>query len=149
MEFDKLSGSILKALQENARSSFAEIGRKVGLSAPAVAERIQKLEEAKVIRGYHVDIDPQKLGYTLQALIMFESRNGKSSAFAEYITTVSEVTECHRVTGTYCFVFKIAVQSSQHLDKLINSFSEYGEPTTSVILSSPVAPRIFIQNGSR
>jgi Lrp/AsnC family leucine-responsive transcriptional regulator len=143
MELDALSRSILKALQENARASFAEIGRKVGLSAPAVAERIQKLEAAKVIRGYHVDINPDKMGYCIQAMIAFESKNGATPGFAAFVTKVPEVIECHRVTGTYCFIMKIAVENTQHLDRLISTLSPYGECTTSIILSSPVKNRIL------
>jgi len=141
MELDSLSRSILKALQENARASFAEIGRKVGLSAPAVADRVQKLEAANIIRGYHVDINPDKMGYCIQAIIAFESKNGATPGFAKFITKVPEVIECHRVTGTYCFIMKVAVETTQHLDRLISTLSEYGESTTSIILSTPVKTR--------
>ena len=141
MEIDKLNWAILAALQENSRLSFAEIGRLVGLSAPAVAERVQKLEDAGIIKGYGIALDLSKLGYTLQALVSFKAHAGKLPRFLQLLQTMPEIRECYRVTGSECLIMKVAVQQAQDLEQIINLFVEYGEPTTSVILSSPVSPK--------
>jgi Lrp/AsnC family transcriptional regulator, leucine-responsive regulatory protein len=143
MELDKTSWSILACLQENARASFADIGREVGLSAPAVAERMIKLEEAGVIQGYRIDVDYEKIGYALKAFITFTALPGKFMAFLNYIAKKEEVLECHRVTGNYCIFLKVMAQNSGHLQQLLQSMMEYGETTTSVILSSPITHRVL------
>lgn len=143
MELDKLNWSILTVLQENARLPFAEIGRKVGLSAPAVAERVQKLEDAGVIKRYTVALDNAKIGHPLQAIVLFTSSSGKMSTFLKHIEKLQEVQECHRITGNYCLLLKIAVQSPAHLEEVINRFVEFGETITSVILSSPLEHRLL------
>lgn len=141
MEMDKLNWAILTVLQENSRLSFAGIGRQVGLSAPAVAERVQKLEDAGVIKGYGVSLDLSKLGYTLQALISIKAHVGKLPRLLTLLQSMPEIRESYRVTGSECLVMKVAVQQAQDLEEIINLFVEYGEPTTSVILSSPVCSR--------
>lgn len=143
MELDKLHWSILTVLQENARLSFAEIGRMVGLSAPAVAERVQKLEDAGVIRRYTVALDHAKIGLSLQAVVLFTTNSGKLSTFLKHIEKLQEVMECHRITGNYCLLLKIAVKSPAHLEEVINRFVEYGETITSVVLSSPLEHRVL------
>lgn len=145
MELDKLHWNILALLQENARYSFAEIGRKVGLSAPAVAERVQKLEEIGVIKRFGVDLDFGKLGYSLKASILFKAQNGKMQSFLAHISQMPEVYQCDRITGEYCLVMKVIVKHPNDLENIINQFSEYGEPTTSVILSSPVEYKVVKQ----
>ncbi len=143
MELDKTSWSILACLQENARASFADIGREVGLSAPAVAERMTKLEDAGIILGYRIEVDYEKTGYALKAFVTFVAHSGKFNSFLNYIEKLDEVLECHRVTGNCCIFLKIAVKNSGHLQQLLTSMMEYGETTTSVILSSPITHRIF------
>jgi Lrp/AsnC family transcriptional regulator, leucine-responsive regulatory protein len=141
MELDKTSWSILACLQENARASFADIGREVGLSAPAVAERMIKLEESGVIQGYRIDVDYEKTGYALKAFITFSALPGKFIPFLNYIAKKDEVLECHRVTGNSCIFLKVIAQNSGHLQQLLYSMMEYGETTTSIILSSPITHR--------
>lgn len=143
MELDKLNWSILTVLQENARLPFAEIGRKVGLSAPAVAERVQKLEDAGVIKRYTVALDYEKIGTPLQAVVLFTSSSGKMASFLKHIEKLQEVMECHRITGNYCLLLKIAVKSPAHLEEVINRFVEFGETITSVVLSSPLEYRVL------
>jgi Lrp/AsnC family leucine-responsive transcriptional regulator len=149
MELDKTSWSILACLQENARASFADIGREVGLSAPAVAERMLKLEEAGIIQGYRIEVDYEKTGYALKAFITFTAHSGKFISFLNYIAKRDEVLECHRVTGNYCIFLKVVVENSGHLQQLLTSMMEYGETTTSIILSSPITHRIFTRHASR
>jgi Lrp/AsnC family leucine-responsive transcriptional regulator len=143
MEIDKINWSIISSLQENARASYADIGREVGLSAPAVAERMQKMEEAGVIRGYHIDLDYEKTGYALKAFVTFTAHSGKLLPFLKYVEKMDEVLECHRVTGNYCIFLKVMVRDSLHLEQMLTRFMEYGDTTTSVILSSPVTHRVF------
>ncbi|MBC5992055.1 Lrp/AsnC family transcriptional regulator [Pontibacter cellulosilyticus] len=145
MEMDKLNWAILTVLQENSRLSFAEIGRQVGLSAPAVAERVQKLEDNGVIKGYGITLDLSKLGYTLQALVAFKAHAGKLPRFLELLQTMPEIRECYRVTGSECLMMKVAVKQAQDLELIINVFVEYGEPTTSVILSNPVSSKPVVE----
>jgi Lrp/AsnC family transcriptional regulator, leucine-responsive regulatory protein len=143
MELDKTSWVILACLQENARASFADIGREVGMSAPAVAERMAKLEEAGIIQGYRIDVDYEKTGFALKAFITFTAHSGKFMSFLNYISRLDEVLECHRVTGNFCIFLKVIVQNSGHLQQLLTSMMEYGETTTSIILSSPITHRVF------
>jgi Lrp/AsnC family leucine-responsive transcriptional regulator len=143
MELDKTSWAILACLQENARASFADIGREVGMSAPGVAERMIKLEEAGIIQGYRIEVDYEKTGYALKAFITFTAHSGKFTSFLNYIAKLDEVLECHRVTGNFCIFLKVIVQNSGHLQQLLTSMMEYGETTTSIILSSPITHRVF------
>jgi Lrp/AsnC family transcriptional regulator, leucine-responsive regulatory protein len=143
MELDKTSWSILACLQENARASFADIGREVGLSAPAVAERMVKLEEAGIIKGYRIEVDYEKTGYSLKALIALTAHSGKLMPFLNYIDKLDEVLECHRVTGNHCVYLKVIVENSGHLQELLARMMEYGDTSTSIILSSPITHRIF------
>ncbi len=149
MELDKTSWSILACLQENARASFADIGREVGLSAPAVAERMIKLEDAGIIQGYRIEVDYEKTGYALKAFITFTAHSGKFISFLNYIEKLDEVLECHRVTGNYCIFMKVVVENSGHLQQLLASMMEYGETTTSVILSSPITHRVFTKHETK
>ncbi len=146
MELDKTSWSILACLQENARASFADIGREVGLSAPAVAERMLKLEEAGIILGYRIETDYEKTGYSLKAFIAFTAHSGKLVPFLNYIEKLDEVLECHRVTGNHCIFLKVVVANSGHLQELLARMMEYGDTTTSIILSSPITHRIFTKH---
>jgi Lrp/AsnC family transcriptional regulator, leucine-responsive regulatory protein len=149
MELDKTSWSILACLQDNARASFADIGREVGLSAPAVAERMAKLEEAGIIQGYRIEVDYEKTGYALKALIAFSAHSGKFQAFLNFIGKLDEVLECHRVTGNHCIYLKVVAENSGRLQELLASMMEFGDTTTSIILSSPITHRIFTKHETR
>jgi Lrp/AsnC family transcriptional regulator, leucine-responsive regulatory protein len=149
MELDKTSWAILACLQENARASFADIGREVNLSAPAVAERMCKFEEAGIIQGYRIEVDYEKTGYALKALIAVTTSSGKLTPFLNYIGKLDEVLECHRVTGNHCVYLKVVVENSGHLQELLARMTEYGETTTSIILSSPITHRIFTKHESK
>ncbi len=138
MEIDKINWSILECLQQNARASFADIGREVGLSAPAVAERMVKMEETGIVRGYSVDIDHEKAGYFLKAIITFVAQSGKLPPFLKMLDKMEEVLECHRVTGKYCLFMKVLARDAHHLEQILTRFSEYGDSITSIVLSTPV-----------
>jgi Lrp/AsnC family leucine-responsive transcriptional regulator len=132
---------LLVELQADARISQAELGRRVGLSAPAVAERLSRLEREGVIEGYHAQVSPAALGYTLAAVLRMRPAPRMIPKAAEVARTTPEVVECHRVTGEDCFYMKLHVRSVEHLEEVIDRFTPYGQTTTSIIQSSPVARR--------
>lgn len=140
---DKLNWSILAMLQENARFSYVEIGKEIGLSAPAVAERIQKMEEKGLIEAYLTKINLKAVGLPLTAFVSLKIFAGKLEEFLKLVPTLPEIFECHRVTGNECLIMKAALTSPIHLEALINKLMEFGDPTTSTILSSPVKGKIF------
>lgn len=140
---DKIDWKILKELQENARISFAELGRRVGLTTSAVIERVRKLEDAGVIVGYRVEIDTSKIGLPIMAFIRMSITGVDYSHIIEVARQSCEVLECHRGTGTDSFIMKVAVSSVEHLQELIDRFTPYGITTTSIVLSSPVKNRII------
>ena len=132
---------LLTELQDDARLSLAELGRRVGLSSPAVAERLQRLEDQGCIRGYRTEVDPRALGYSLSAVVRIRPASRQLQRVAEIARSSAEVVECHRITGEDCFFMKAHVRSIEHLEELIDRFIPYGQTTTSIIQSSPVPPR--------
>ena len=138
---DAVNLRLLAELVEDARLSQAELGRRIGLSAPAVAERLGRLERDGVLRGYHADVAPVALGYTLAAILRMRPAPRQIPKVAEVAQTTPEVAECHRVTGEDCFYMKLHVRSVEHLEEVIDRFTPYGQTTTSIIQSSPVARR--------
>lgn len=138
---DHTGWQILRALQENARISFSELGRQVGLSAPAVAERVRKLEDAGVITGYHAEVDVAKVGYPILAIIRIGSTGANFGKCADAVKGMQEVLECHRITGSDSFYVKAMVPSILHLGALIDQLQPYGETTTTLVLSSAVTRR--------
>jgi len=140
-QLDATNLQLIDALQQDARLSLAELGRRVGLTAPAVAERLARLEETGVIRGYHADVDPRALGLELSVVLRIRPAARMIAKVAELARSTPEVTECHRVTGEDCFVMRLHVRDVLHLEELIDSFVLYGQTTTSIIQSSPVPGR--------
>jgi Lrp/AsnC family transcriptional regulator, leucine-responsive regulatory protein len=140
-QLDPTNLQLIEALQVDARLSLAELGRRVGLTAPAVGERIGRMEEAGVIRGYHADVDPRALGYELSVILRIRPDARMISKVAELAQRTPEVTECHRVTGDDCFIMRITVRDVTHLEELIDRFVLYGQTTTSIVQSSPVPGR--------
>jgi Lrp/AsnC family transcriptional regulator, leucine-responsive regulatory protein len=138
---DTLGWALVKALQENARLSYAELGRQVGLTAPAVAERMRKLEEAGIITGYHAAVAPAKLGLSIAVWMQLGMLRGPAPQVLDAIRALPEVLECYNVTGTVCFLIKAVLPSMARLEALIEQLSAYGQTTTLVILSSPLPRR--------
>ena len=138
---DEANLQLLGELQEDARLSFAELGRRVGLSPPAVAERVARLEESGAIRGYRADIDPRALGFTLGAIVRVRPAPRELHKVAELAQRTPEVVECHRITGEDCYFVKAYVRDVEHLEDVIDQFALYGQTTTSVMQKSPVPPR--------
>src|SRR5688572_5412544 len=140
---DEIDWKILKQLQANARITFAELGRRVGLTTPAVIERIRKLEDAQVIIGYRAEIDTAKVGLPITAFIRMSISGVDYSHIIEVAVDSKEVLECHRGTGGDSFILKVAVADVEHLQTLIDRLTPYGITTTSIVLSSPVKRRII------
>lgn len=147
MDLDKLLDTtgrkLLGALQTNARLSFSELGRQVGLSQPAVAERVKRFEADGLITGYHAALDLAKLGLPIQAYVRLITPPEKYARFLKLIATWPEVLECHHVSGEDSFVLKIAVSSTAHLEELINRFTPFGPTKTAIVLSSPLTQRVL------
>lgn len=139
---DDTGWRILVELQKDARQSYAELGRRVGLSTPAVLERVRKLEEAGLIVGYHAELNHSKLGLPITAYIRLSVVGEALHNMIAVAENLDEVLECHRVTGTDSFVMKVAVTSVEHLQHLFEQFPPYVATTTSIILSSPVTRRV-------
>ena len=135
---DPVGRKLLQAVQENARLSFSELGRRVGLSAPAVAERLRKLEEFEIINGYHAEVDPAALGYGVTAFIRLTTSTDKYPRVLELAQRLPEIRECHHVTGGEAFILKVLATSIPHLESLIAQLSVFGATSTSIVLSSPV-----------
>jgi len=135
---DKIGVRILGVLQKDARASFSDIGRKVGLSSPAVAERIRKLEDAGIILGYHTKIDPQKTGKAIAAFIHLTAPPERYAKIKSLANSAPEILECHHVSGSESFIMKACVRSVSHLERLVEKLSSYGQTKTSIVLSSPV-----------
>lgn len=140
---DEIDWKILKDLQENARFSFAELGRRVSLTTPAVIERIRKLEDAKIITGYRAEIDTAKVGLPITAFIRMSISGVDYSHIIKVVKNSNEVLECHRGTGNDSFIMKVAVSDVEHLQHLIDKLVPYGITTTSIVLSSPVKSRVI------
>jgi Lrp/AsnC family leucine-responsive transcriptional regulator len=132
---------LLAELQADARISLAELGRRVSLSSPAVAERLKRLESEGVITGYSVEVDPRKLGYSLGVVIRIRPSPRQLADVAQLARDTPEITECHRVTGDDCYTMTAYVRDVEHLETLIDQFSAYGQTTTSIMQSSPVPRR--------
>jgi Lrp/AsnC family leucine-responsive transcriptional regulator len=136
MELDRKDCAIIELLQANARMSFAELGRQVGLSTPAVIERVQKLEEAGVIRGYHAEVDPAAVGLVVHAIVRITVDGGRIAGFAEQTRKIPEVLRCHRITGSESYEVEVSVRDTQHLEEVIDALMPYMATNTSLVLDS-------------
>ncbi len=135
MSVDSLNWKILKCLQQNARQSNAEIGRTVGISSPAVSERIKKMEDAGIIQGYNTSISPFEVGYQLKAIITLRAFMGMLKPFLEKVKTYPEVLNCYRITGNENFVLEVVLKNQTHLETFIDQLIVYGETKTQIVLS--------------
>ncbi|HEY7908943.1 MAG TPA: Lrp/AsnC family transcriptional regulator [Thermomicrobiales bacterium] len=138
---DEVNLRLLAHLREDPRMSMSALSRRVGMSSPAVTERVRRMEEAGVIMGYRLDIDPKALGLPVAAYIRVRPSPGQLPKIAELAEQIAEVVECHRVTGEDCFIIKVHLPAMDQLDRILDRFLLYGMTTTSIIQSSPVPPR--------
>jgi Lrp/AsnC family leucine-responsive transcriptional regulator len=138
MKLDSVNWEILALLQTNARRSNTAIARHVGISSPAVAERIRKLEDAGIIEGYHTKIAPFEVGYQIRALITIRAFMGRLKPFLEKVKSFDEVINCYRITGNENIVIEVVLHHQKHLEQFIDQLITYGETKTHIILSNVV-----------
>ena len=138
---DETNRRIIEELQAEARLSMAELGRRVSLSPPAVAERVQRLERTGVISGYHASVDPKAIGYPLAAVVRVRPLSRQLHRIPEVAREIPEVVECYRITGEDCFFVKLHLRAMEDLEPILDRFVPYGQTTTSIIHSAPVGPR--------
>jgi Lrp/AsnC family transcriptional regulator, leucine-responsive regulatory protein len=147
-QLDETSWAILQALQENARISYAELGKRVGLTSPAVAERVRKMEDAGIITGYHAYVNMHALGFPISVVIQLRLNHGRGKEVVSLVREMPEVTTCYNLTGNDCFMVVASVASIDHLEKLIETLGSYGQTTTSIVLSTPVRHRVVTCQGT-
>jgi Lrp/AsnC family transcriptional regulator, leucine-responsive regulatory protein len=140
---DSYGRKLLQELQVNARLSLAELGRRIGLSPTATAERLKQMEEIGILRGYTVEIDREALGLEVLAFIRMSCAGQNYYRLLEYVNTLEEVRECHHLTGGDDFLLKVTTTNMADLEALIEALLPYGNPVTSLVLSSPVEKRKF------
>ncbi|MEO9894653.1 Lrp/AsnC family transcriptional regulator [Aurantibacter sp.] len=145
-KIDDLNWKILYCLQKNARESFANIGRKVGLTPPAVAERVKKLEDLEILTGYHAAVSHSKTGHALRAIITVRAFMGKLKPFLAMVDSLKEVINCYRITGNENIIMEVVFVDQFHLEKFIDKLIQYGETRTHIVLSDVVS-RAPIQKG--
>ena len=140
-DLDDLDRQLLAVLQDEARISLAELGRRVSLSSPAVADRVARLEREGVITGYRAEVDPRRVGLTLTAVVRVRPAPGQLQNVAALSQRTPEVVECRRVTGDDCYVMTAHVRDVMHLEEVIDRFAVLGQTTTSIVQSAPVPRR--------
>ncbi|SEG58817.1 Lrp/AsnC family transcriptional regulator, leucine-responsive regulatory protein [Nonomuraea solani] len=140
-EMDALDLRILAELQIDARVSFAELGRRVGLSAPAVADRMQRLEETGVIVGYRAEVNPRALGFPVTVMVRIRPAARELRRISKIAQEVPQIVECYRMTGDDCFYFTMHLRAVDELEPILDLFTPYGQTTTSLIHTAPVPRR--------
>lgn len=138
---DLTNRRLLAELQADARLSLAELGRRVGLSSPSVAERLQRLEQEQVILGYHARLNPRKLGMALGAVIRVRPAPRQVHNVGQLAQRTQEIVDCRRITGEDCYIMTAHVRDVEHLEEVIDRFAVLGQTTTSIVQSAPVASR--------
>jgi Lrp/AsnC family transcriptional regulator, leucine-responsive regulatory protein len=133
--------ALLRLLEKNPRAPISHLARRIGMSNPAVKERILRLEETGILAGYRLELNPKELGYHVTAFVRIRPLPGHLSKVAELAQAMPEVTECHRVTGEDCFIMKVLLKEISTLDRVLDRFLVHGQTTTSIVQSSPVPPR--------
>src|SRR4051812_45778417 len=138
---DELNTRILDELIADPRLRTTELARRLGVSTPTVRERVTRLEESGVIRGYRLEIDPAALGRPVAAWVRLQPGPGQVARVAELAQNTPEVVECHRISGEDCFLLRIQIPSIDRLEELLDRFGPYGRTNSSFVVSTPVAPR--------
>lgn len=138
---DETNRRLLAELQADGRMKVTELGRRVGLSPPAVGERLARLEQAGVITGYHAHVDPRALGFTVTAVVRVRPVVRRLQQIPEVAREIPEVTECYRITGEDCFLITLHLRTMDDLEAILDRFTPYGQTTTSIVHSAPVPPR--------
>jgi len=140
---DELDRRILSALADDARMSLKELAARIGLSSPSTSERLKRLEERGVIRGFMLDIEPDALGYMLQAVVRIRPLPGQLHAVQRLIEEIPEVVECDKVTGEDCFIARLHVRSIGQLDEILDRIADKSQTNTAIVKSQPVRRRLL------
>ncbi|MDD1498211.1 Lrp/AsnC family transcriptional regulator [Agrobacterium tumefaciens] len=140
---DDVDKRILELLSNDGRMSVKDLAQHVGLSAPSTSERIKRLEERGVIRGFTVEIDPASIGFTLQAIIRVRPLPGKLHVVQQLIEAIPEISECDKVTGDDCFIARLHVRSIEELDTILDRIADKAETNTSIVKLQPVKRRLL------
>jgi Lrp/AsnC family leucine-responsive transcriptional regulator len=144
---DSFGRSLLKELQDNSRLSIAELARRIGLSATATAERLKQMEEVGIVRSFTIEIDREAMGLEVLAFVRLTCDGQNYFRMMEFVQTLEEVRECHHLTGGDAFLLKVTTTSMSALEALIEALLPYGNPVTSVVLSTPVERRKYAVTG--
>lgn len=138
---DAVNVRLLDELHGDPRMSMSELARRVGMSAPAVTERVQRMENAGVIRGFRMDVDPAALGMPVTALVRVRPGPGQLPKITQAARDTPQVVECHRITGEDCFYLKVHAPSIEGLEEVLDQFLLFGQTTSSIVVSTLVSPR--------
>jgi Lrp/AsnC family leucine-responsive transcriptional regulator len=138
---DPVNRRLLRELDADPRITMSALSRRVGMSAPAVSERVQRLERAGVITGYRVDISPAALGLPVTAFVRIRPTAGQLPKIAQLARDTPEVSECHRISGEDCFLVKLHAAAIEDIEETLDRFLTYGQTVTSIVVSTPVPPR--------
>ena len=138
---DQIDRMILEALQRDSRMSQKELAALVGLSSPSTAERVRRLEERGVIRGFTLDIDPRALGYTLQAIVRIKPLPGKLHIVGQLLDSIPQFVECDRVTGDDCYVARLFVRDIDELDEILDRIVDKAETSTAIVKKQTITRR--------
>ncbi|GAB3737153.1 Lrp/AsnC family transcriptional regulator [Amycolatopsis oliviviridis] len=141
MNLDDLDWQLLELLQSDGRLTFSELGRRVSLSAPAVTERVRRLEEKGIITGYSASVDLTRLGLPIEAMVRAKVRSLDTPRFREAVLALPQVLDADHVTGDECWLLRVACRDTAELEELVERMQRYGETTTSLVFSSPVRRR--------
>lgn len=139
---DEIDRIIIAALMDDSRRSLKALSGICGLSSPSVSERLRRLEERGVLRGYTIDVDPRAFGYQLQAIVRVRPLPGQMHAIQRQIQDIPEITECDKVTGEDCFVARLSVHSMEQLDAILDKLADRAETNTSIVKATPVKRRL-------
>ncbi len=141
VQLDDVNRRLLAELQAEPRLTMSALARRVGMSAPAVTERVQRLESGGVIRGYLLDVDPGALGLPVTAWVRIRPVAGQLPKIAQLAAELPTITECHRISGEDCFLIKVHAAVIEDLEATLDKFLVYGQTTTSIVVATPIQPR--------
>ena len=141
---DQIGLKILTVLQENARMPLSRIGKKVGLSGPAVAERMRKLEDAGIIKGYHARIAPEAVGRSVSAFINLTTDPKNYKAVKTLAADMHQITSCHHISGDASFIIHVQVEDLPALESVVERLSPFGQTKTAIVLSTSVDKRAVV-----
>lgn len=137
---DEVDRKILQALQHDARVRLTDLSRRIGLSAPAVADRLHRLEEREVV-SYRAEVNPRALGYAIGAIVRVSPQSRNLHVIPALAREIPEITECYRITGEDCFFMRLYLRSVDDLEAILDRFTPHGRTTTSIVHSAPIPPR--------